>query len=129
MKLLLDTHTILWALTDDPRLSDAARDEYVSSRELYFSMVSLWEIGIKLGLNRSDFQLAEYWWQVIPETLTRNGVVRLDIEPVHCRRVASLPMHHRDPFDRLLIAQALELDAGLLSRDSKMDAYGITRVW
>ncbi len=129
MKLLLDTHTILWALTDDPRLSDAARDEYVSSRELYFSMVSLWEIGIKLGLNRSDFQLAENWWQVIPETLTRNGVVRLDIEPVHCRGVASLPMHHRDPFDRLLIAQALELDAGLLSRDSKMDAYGITRVW
>lgn len=64
MRLLLDTHTILWALTDDPRLSDAARAEYSSCGQLYFSVVSLWEIGIKLGLNRKDFQLAENRWQV-----------------------------------------------------------------
>ena len=129
MRLLLDTHTILWALTDDPRLSDTARAEYSSCEHLYFSVVSLWEIGIKLGLNRPDFQLAENWWQVIPETLTRSGVARLDIAPVHCKRVASLPPHHRDPFDRLLVAQAFELEAGFLSKDQKMDAYGVQRVW
>jgi PIN domain nuclease of toxin-antitoxin system len=129
MRLLLDTHTILWALTDDPRLSNTARTEYSFCGQLYFSMVSLWEIGIKLGLKRDDFQLANNWWQVIPETLTRSGVARIDIEPIHCQRVASLQLHHRDPFDRLLIAQALELNAGILSKDSKMDAYGVSRVW
>lgn len=129
MRLLLDTHTILWALSDDPRMSETAREAYASCGQLYFSMVSLWELGIKLGLNRPDFQLAENWWQVIPETLTRTGVVRLELEPIHCRQVASLPLHHRDPFDRLLIAQALNLGAGILSKDQKMDAYDIRRIW
>lgn len=129
MNLLLDTHAILWALTEDPRLSDTARGAYENAERPVFSMVSLWEIGIKLGLNRPDFRLRDDWWRVIPETLTRQGVARLDIEPEHCRRVAGLPPHHRDPFDRLLAAQALDLDADILSCDAKLDVFGVGRVW
>lgn len=129
MKVLLDTHAILWVLGNDPRLSQVAKNTYEQTDQVYFSMVSLWEIGIKLGLNRTDFSLAENWWKAIPQTLTRQGVVRLNIEPVLCSRVSELPLHHRDPFDRLLIVQVQELKASLLSCDSQFDEYQVKRLW
>ena len=129
MKLLLDTHAILWALSADPRLSSQAQDLYENSTELLFSMVSLWEIGIKLGLQRSDFALKELWWKEIPQTLVAQGATRLDIDPQHCHMVSGLPLHHRDPFDRMLIAQAIANDCAILSIDTQLDAYGIQRFW
>ena len=129
MRILLDTHAILWVLSNDPRLSDGARRLYESAEDVAFSVVSLWEIGIKLGLQRSDFDLDERWWQDIPRALVGQGAKRLDVEAEHCRTVAELPLHHRDPFDRMLIAQALCAECAVLSVDEKLDAYGIERLW
>ena len=129
MKVLLDTHALLWALSGDERMSAKAVKYYQDAEHLYFSMVSLWEIGIKLALNRPDFQLDQNWWQTIPQALLRQGVNRLDIEPQHCRDVALLPLRHRDPFDRLLIVQAAAIKASLLSNDTQLDAYKIKRIW
>lgn len=129
MSLLLDTHAMLWALSGDPRLSKKARRLYDNEEDLAFSVVSLWEIGIKLGLQRQDFALADNWWRSIPQELVSQGALRLDVEPEHCRIVAGLPMHHRDPFDRMLIAQAMSTNRSILSIDEKFDDYAVRRVW
>jgi PIN domain nuclease of toxin-antitoxin system len=126
---LLDTHVLLWVLSGDPRLSSRAREVYENADDLAFSQVSLWETGIKLGLGREDFELEEDWWRNIAETLVRQGVQRLDVEPRHCRIVATLPLHHRDPFDRMLLAQAIETGSRLVSADAKFDAYDVERLW
>ncbi len=129
MKVLLDTHALLWALSDDPRLSSKARRLYEDADELSFSVVSLWEIGIKLGLGRPDFKLDDTWWRDVPRSLIAQGAVRLDVEPEHCRAVAHLPLYHRDPFDRMLVAQAICTKSVILSVDEKLDAYPIKRLW
>ena len=129
MKILLDTHALLWCLSGDNRLSKKARKCYENAEPLYFSVVSLWEIGIKLGLRRRDFALDGDWWRRVPETLVAQGAGRLNVESEHCRTVADLPLHHRDPFDRMLIAQAVATDCRILSIDEQFDAYGIQRIW
>lgn len=91
MKALLDTHALIWALGGDDRLSTRARKEYEGEGEFFFSVVSLWEIGVKLALQRSDFELDKNWWKEIPKQLVVQGVKRLDIEPEHCLQVSSLP--------------------------------------
>lgn len=129
MKLLLDTHAILWILDGDERLSRTAREAYEDAENVWFSMASLWEIGIKAGLRRKDFQLSPDWAEVIPRALTAQGVRRLDVESAHCDAVSRLPLHHRDPFDRILVVQAMLLDAHLLSCDQRLDVYGVARLW
>jgi PIN domain nuclease of toxin-antitoxin system len=129
MKLLLDTHALLWILRGDSRLSTSAREAYREADEVWFSMVSLWEIGIKAGLKRKDFVLASDWFERIPRACTEQGIQRVNVEPAHCGAVSLLPLHHRDPFDRLLVVQANALRAGLLSCDRKLDAYDVTLVW
>ena len=129
MKILLDTHALLWCLSGDKRLSKKARKCYEDSEELIFSVVSLWEIGIKLGLRRRDFALDGAWWRSVPETLVAQGARRLNVEPEHCQVVADLPLHHRDPFDRMLIAQAVVSDCRILSIDEQFDAYAVRRIW
>jgi PIN domain nuclease of toxin-antitoxin system len=129
MSVLLDTHALLWALSGDPRLSKKARKIYDTEEDIAFSVVSLWEIGIKLGLQRRDFALEENWWRSIPQELVSQGAVRLDVQPEHCRIVAELPMRHRDPFDRMLIAQAMSTDRSILSIDEKFDDYAVHRLW
>ena len=129
MKILLDTHALLWLLAGDGRLSTRAVEIYEDSEYLHFSIASLWEIGIKLGLARQDFALDHNWWRDIPQALTHEGVHRMDVSPEHCRVVSELPLHHRDPFDRMLIAQAQAESCDILSIDSKFDAYDIERVW
>ncbi len=129
MKLLLDTHALLWMVADDPRLPDSARRKIVAAEDLAWSTASLWEIGIKLSLNRPDFRLRPGWERLIPEEMSRNGIKRLDLQPAHCAAVSTLPWHHRDPFDRLLTAQALCEKRHLLSCDQAFGAYGVRRVW
>ena len=129
MKLLLDTHTLLWMVSDDPRLPASARQLIVTADEIYWSITSLWEIGIKLSLMRPDFQLGPGWARAIPEEMQRNGVRRLDLAIQHCEIVSKLPWHHRDPFDRLIVAQAVASKLILLSRDARLDQYGIKRRW
>lgn len=129
MSLLLDTHAILWMVADDPRLPDSTRQQIVASEDLAWSTASLWEIGIKLSLNRPDFQLLPGWELLIPKEMSRNDIKRLELQPAHCAAVSKLPWHHRDPFDRLLTAQALCEKRSLLSCDTAFDSYAIQRVW
>lgn len=129
MKLLVDTHALLWALAGDARFPASARRAYEEAGELCFSVVSLWEIGIKLALARGDFRLAPTWWRDIPHQLAAEGARRLEVTPEHCREVAKLPMHHRDPFDRMLLSQARQADCAILSADRQLDRYGVKRVW
>lgn len=116
-------------VADDPRLPASARRRIIDSDDLAWSTASLWEIGIKLSLHRPDFRLRQGWERQIPEEMSRNGIRRLDLQPSHCAAVSALPWHHRDPFDRLLAAQALCEKRHLLSRDDAFDAYAVKRVW
>lgn len=129
MRLLLDTHALLWMIADDPRLSPVARQAIVSATDIFWSMASVWEIGIKLSLDRPDFRLGPGWARLIPEEMQRNGIRRLGIEPAHAEAVARLPWHHRDPFDRLLIAQAQTENLTLLSRNGHIPQYSIPFAW
>ena len=129
MKLLLDTHVLLWMVSGDSRLTQTARELILGTPELYWSISSLWEIGLKLSLNRPDFRLAPNWETALPSEFERNGMIRLQITPTHCATVSRLPWHHRDPFDRMLVAQALEDKLTILSPDTQIDPYGVARVW
>lgn len=129
MRLLLDTHVILWMLTDDPILGSTVRDAIVEAEEVYWSTASLWEIGIKHSLGRADFEMKAGWEKKIPAELQKSGIQRLDVEPSHCGTVSTLPLHHRDPFDRMLVAQAISEDLTLVTRDPFVRAYPIRWVW
>jgi PIN domain nuclease of toxin-antitoxin system len=123
MRLLLDTHAILWMVSGDPRLPERARQIMEEAEQLVFSTVSFWETGIKNSLDHVDFQLGENWAPRIEEELRHNGAIHLPIEIRHCARVALLPWHHRDPFDRLLIAQAITENLAILTRDRRFPLY------
>ncbi len=128
MKLLLDTHAFLWFIGGDKRLSPSARvfiEEL--SNDAYLSVASLWEMAIKIGLGR--LKLAQPFETFIPHQLSLNQIGLLGITISHTAKVATLPFHHRDPFDRLLVAQAQVEQMPLVSSDPMFDAYGITRLW
>ena len=128
MKVLLDTHALLWLITDDDRLSEMALRTFLDSKNrLFFSADGFWEICIKMSLGK--LSLESGWHQTIEQEMAGNAIQWLSIEMPHCVEVTKLPFHHRDPFDRLLIAQALVEDMQLLSRDSRLSAYAIKRIW
>lgn len=127
MRLLLDTHTFLWFIADDPRLSTSAKVLLESDVDLFLSVASLWEIAIKVSVGK--LVLPEDYDVFVTRQLAANEIEVLAIEVSHLRQVASLPFHHRDPFDRLLIAQAITDGMPIVSTDSVLDAYKITRRW
>ena len=128
MKLLADTHTLLWAIGAGDRLSRRARDVLTDPRNrIWFSTVSLWEIAIKLSLDRID--LAADWRELIETGRDRLHAEWLTLKPRHCHEVATLPWHHRDPFDRALVAQAIAEGMTLVSRDRRMSAYAADVLW
>ena len=105
------------------KLTDADSD-------LAYSVVSLWEIGIKMsGRGFEEFELQSDWDVNLPKQLEDQGIIRLNIEPRHCRMVEDLPFHHRDPFDRMLIAQAMDGHLTVIGCDRIFDDYGVKRVW
>lgn len=121
MNLLLDTHIALWAITDSPRLSVAARELIVNPRAgIWISAASLWEIAIKQQLPRGNMPISAH---AALGYFRAAGYSILAIEPEHAIAVAQLPMHHQDPFDRLLIAQALVEPMRLLTHDQMLGAY------
>jgi PIN domain nuclease of toxin-antitoxin system len=126
VSILLDTHAFLWWTQDDPRLSGAARQAIVDS-ECYLSLASCWEVAIKVSLERILFDRP--LTQFFAEQLPASGISLLPIEFRHVMRVAHLPFHHRDPFDRLLVAQALEEGLAIVSADVAFDQYDTLRVW
>jgi PIN domain nuclease of toxin-antitoxin system len=126
--LLLDTHALLWFLWADARLSSEAKSliEDAGNRKLV-SIASCWEIAIKVGLKKLD--LGESSRTFLPREIARNNFDLLPIALDHATAVEGLPMHHRDPFDRLLIAQATMDRLSLVSADGAFDQYGISRLW
>lgn len=126
---LLDTHALLWMLYGDKRLPRSVRERIDGELPLYYSTVSFWEIALKRSMRGFDFFIEDDWDIVLPRELRRVDVVRIDLEAADCRRIEALPLHHRDPFDRMLIAQAVERRIGILSKDVQFDAYPVLRAW
>jgi len=128
MKVLLDTQAFLWLIGDTPELSKQARKIFLDPHnKLYLSLASIWEIAIKNSLGK--LKLRHPIERFIPEQLQENGILQLDINFRHVARVATLPFHHRDPFDRLIISQAMEESLPILSTDSAFDDYDLKRIW
>jgi len=126
MPVLLDTHAFLWWCDDARELSKKARTT-ISGEECLVSLASAWEIAIKISLGK--LRLPSNVETYIPEQMARNGFALLEIGFRHVAGCATLPWHHRDPFDRLLIAQATEEELDLVSRDPVFERYGVGRIW
>jgi len=128
MKLLLDTHSFLWFIGGSSKLSVNARMliEDLSNQSV-LSVASLWEIAIKVSSGK--LSLVQSFETFIPQQMSLNGIELLEISFPHTVVVATLPFHHRDPFDRLLIAQAIVEQIPIVGCDTKFDAYAITRLW
>ncbi|MEL7092735.1 MAG: type II toxin-antitoxin system VapC family toxin [Pseudomonadota bacterium] len=122
MKYLLDTHILLWALVDDPRLSAAQREVLAGAGGLYVSAATVWEVGIKRALGKLDVP------EDVFDTAAAAGCKPLPITWSHADAAARLPAHHADPFDRMLIAQAQVEAMQLVSSDTKMRAYEVAVV-
>ena len=128
MRLLLDTHTLLWFYLDDTQLSAPAKTAILDpGNAKLVSPASYWEVAIKVSLGK--YALHESYEDFVQHAIFDNGFDVLPIEPRHTAALTRLPFHHRDPFDRLLIAQALVERTPLLSADGAFDPYPITRLW
>ncbi|MCP5099963.1 MAG: type II toxin-antitoxin system VapC family toxin [Chloroflexi bacterium] len=127
MKILLDTHTFLWSLSGK-HFSDQAQEVFLDPQNsLALSMASYWEICIKLSLGK--LKLQSNWEQVFDQEMVANQIQWLSIEKEHCRKIVELPFIHRDPFDRLLIAQAICEDMTLLTVDKMVQLYDVPTIW
>lgn len=118
MRLLLDTHIALWAIADHERLSVRAREMMTDATEVYVSAVSIWEIAIKRALGKIDVDAPTF-----ADAVRASGFRSLAITDQHAAGVQALPLHHADPFDRLLVAQAISEPLRLLTADSQLDPY------
>lgn len=118
MRILLDTHIFLWAVSSDRKLSKKARQLIVDAAEVYVSAATIWEISIKAGLDKISVDVDE----LIAE-IGAAGFLELPVSNAHAAAVRSLPDHHRDPFDRLLVAQAITEPLRLLSADEHVWKY------
>lgn len=128
MTAILDAHAFLWFIAGNPKLSNTARlliEDQANTKLL--SVASLWEIVIKHSLGR--LKLSVPFNQLIPAQLHASGINLLGIELEHLNTLVTLPFHHRDPFDRLLIAQAMAGQFPVVSADAAFDAYPVTRLW
>lgn len=124
MRVLLDTHCWLWMQAHPERFSPGAR-AFVEdpANELLFSSASSWEIAIKYALGRLPLPLPPR--EYVPDRMTTSGVTPLPVHHVHALEVAGLPQHHRDPFDRLLVAQARIEQVPLLTADPQLESYDV----
>ncbi|MGH9381377.1 MAG: type II toxin-antitoxin system VapC family toxin [Thermoanaerobaculia bacterium] len=128
MRVLVDTHAMLWWLRDDTRLSGHAHAILKDgANELLWSIASSWEIAVKLRTGK--LELGRPLERLYAELVTDQGVELLPIGHKHCARVAELPLHHRDPFDRMLVAQAQHERVPILTADPKLSAYDVELVW
>jgi PIN domain nuclease of toxin-antitoxin system len=127
MRFLIDTHTFLWLMTDSPQLSSHAKETLESDADLLISVASLWEIAIKNNIGK--LSLSAPFETFIPQQLTHNQIEVLPITLEHLNLIVTLPLHHRDPFDRLLICQSLAEQIPILSADKTLDRYSVNRIW
>ena len=128
MRLLLDTHSFLWFLLNDLRLSAAANGLIAdANNDIEISPASYWEIAIKISLGK--YSLPERYEVFVEREIAANDFRILPIIPKHTAALTTMPFHHRDPFDRLLIAQAIIEAIPIVSADRTFDAYPIKRLW
>lgn len=126
MSLLLDTHALIWFLDNDTRLSITTRSRIETTSDVFISTASLWEIAIKANIGKLELSAP---FSTIESNLVALKITQLPISFKDLEFYLSLPLHHRDPFDRLLIAQATHHSLVLVSQDTQMDAYSIQRLW
>ena len=126
MTVLLDTHAFLWWVTDAPRLSARARRTITGASSL-LSIASCWEMAIKASLGHLD--VPRPFDRFLQQQLELNGFHLLPLSLEHVSAVAALPFHHRDPFDRVIAAQAPHEDIALVTRDRVFADYGVKRIW
>ena len=128
MRLLLDTHTFIWFVTDSPRISITAKtlieDEY---NEKLLSVASIWEMAIKHSIGKLSFKLP--FKSFIVSQMQQNSMELLNIQFDHLNIVSSLPLHHRDPFDRLIVAQGIVEKIPIVGADQAFDSYSVQRLW
>ncbi len=118
MRILLDTHVALWALADSRQLSKAAREMMKDATEVYVSAASVWEIAIKRTLGKIDIEAGTF-----ARAVRDSGFLSLAITDEHAAGVQALPLHHADPFDRMLVAQAIAEPLRLLTADAQIESY------
>jgi len=128
MKVLLDTHAFLWAITEDARLSEPARQIFLSgANQLFLSVASLWEIVVKVQIGK--LPLPKRTDQYLLDQLSRNAVQTLPVQASHVLRLFKLPHHHSDPFDRVLIAQSQAEGLPILTADPLIRKYPVKTMW
>jgi PIN domain nuclease of toxin-antitoxin system len=128
VRLLVDSHTLIWAVDDPTQLSPAATVALQDpANDLFLSAATIWEIAIKIGLGKLKLALPFEQWMMQAIADLHLSILPITVE--YAAVQASLPGHHRDPFDRMLIAQALSESISVVGADSAFDAYGVTRVW
>jgi PIN domain nuclease of toxin-antitoxin system len=128
VRLLLDTHAFLWWVTDDDRFSEGAADLIADgANDVYLSAASVWEIAIKAGLGR--LRLPQDVWSFTPSQLEKNAFQALPVHVSHAVAVIALPDLHRDPFDRMLVAQAVSEGLTIVSDDPQISRYSVPVAW
>ena len=127
MRALLDTHTFLWAISEDDRMSQRARDIFTGPGDLSLSMVSIWEILIKVQTGKLN--LPQPTGSYVLSQLVGNRIETLPVSLNHLLAFERLPMHHRDPFDRMLIAQSIEEGWPIVTADRYFKKYPVRVIW
>jgi len=127
MKALLDTHTFLWAVADEGKLSRRVQQIYTGANDLWLSVASVWEILIKVRAGK--LALPDPSGPYLVKKLAESRIEVLPIKLDHVLRIESLPVYHRDPFDRILIAQSLEEELPLITADPVFERYRVDLIW
>lgn len=127
MRYILDTHAFIWYATGDEKLSSTAKSLIESFNERFVSIASIWEMAIKVNIGKLEFK--EPFEKLIFDQLSINEYKLLGVELKHLFKLSRLTLHHRDPFDRLIISQALVENIPVISADEKFNAYNIERIW
>lgn len=128
MEYLLDTHTLLWIVTDDSQLSNRVKKLFLDEQnELYISVASLWEMAIKVSLNRLELgqSLTDFYYKHV----IGNKIKLLDLKVEHLAVLETLEFHHKDPFDRLIVCQSIVEKIPVLSSDKAFLKYPVKRIW
>lgn len=126
MPFLLDTHVLIWFVEGDNNLPKSVREAIETSNQNFVSMASFWEMAIKVSLGNLELttSFVKYF-----ETVLGEGFIILPVDFIHTVKLSQLPFHHRDPFDRTLIAQALSENLTLITKEKLFEEYGIKRLW
>ncbi|MEM6614815.1 MAG: type II toxin-antitoxin system VapC family toxin [Cyanobacteria bacterium P01_C01_bin.72] len=126
MRQLLDTHTFIWFITGNSQINSRIRSQ-VENNDNLLSIASVWEIAIKSSIGKLDLDISVE--ELVREQIYGNNIELLDITTEHIGLVANLPLHHRDPFDRLIIAQSIVEETPIIGTDKAFDLYQVQRLW